>query len=355
MVFLMNQIWRCLAILLAAGLVVNAAPAPAPENHPRPSFDDYYSNYNGEDVPYPAYETEPILTTTHGQPAPDDVLFQNLLSAEWAIFSFYQEAVEKFNEQSFTDLGLPATTYDRIKEIRNNEAGHLVLFQENISSNSMKPGPCKYQFGVTDAKSFIATMTLLEIASMAFLSGLVQEAQTNATRGALVAIAATETRHETWALMDLWGVNPFGGPADTVFPYANQILYTTNQFVVPGSCPAANPPYPYPSQKIPQFTYSTKTDSPLTSGTEVEYVFLTPPPTWDVNKNYYAVFFHGLSRVSMLFDTQKNTTMIPEFDLNKGLIICVIADTPDAPYKESVIAGPVLLVQQPAGALKLHN
>jgi hypothetical protein len=52
---------------------------------------------------------------------------------------------------------------------------------------------------------------------------------------------------------------------------------------------------------------------------------------------------------------EKNTTRIPDFDLNKGVIICVIADTPDAPHKESVVAGPVLLVQQPAGALKMHG
>lgn len=57
--------------------------------------------------------------------------------------------------------------------------------------------------------------------------------------------------------------------------------------------------------------------------------------------------------MSMPFDTARNTTMIPKFDLNKGLIVGVIADTEGAPWKESVVAGPVLLVEQPAGAIKL--
>jgi len=321
----------------------------------RPGFDDYYNNYRGNDPPWPGNEREPIMPTGNGPPGPDDNLFQNLLSAEWAIFGFYQKAVEMFDASTFTDIGLPATTYDRIQEIRDNEAGHLVLFRDNISDNSIKPGPCEYQFGFKDAKSFITTMTLLEIASMAFLSALVQQANTDATRGALVAIASTEARHETWALMDLWGVNPLGGPADTSFPYAHQILYTTNQFIIPGSCHPANPPYPYPAQEIAQFTYDAKTDSALTSGTDVKFKYTTPQPLWEEGKVYYAVFFHGLSRVSVPYDIENNSTRIPDFDMNKGVIICVIADTIDAPQKETVVAGPVLLVQQPAGALKLYD
>jgi hypothetical protein len=321
----------------------------------RPGFDDYYSDYRGKDPPWPGNERDPIMPTGNGPPGPDDNLFQNLLSAEWAIFSFYQKAVEMFDEGAFIAHGLPTTTYDRIQEIRDNEAGHLVLFRENISPNSIKPGPCEYDFHFKTVQQFIVIMTLLEIASMAFLSGLVQHANTNETRGALTAIASTEARHETWTLMDLWGVNPLGGPSDTSFPYAHQILYTTTQFIVPGSCPTENPPYPYPAQEIAQFTYDSKTDSPLTSDSDIKFKFTTPPPEWEQGRTYYAVFYHGLNRVSTTFDPETNMTHIPNFDMHKGLIIAVISDVPDAPYKESVIAGPVLLVQQPAGALKLHG
>jgi hypothetical protein len=351
----MPSIRTSLALLAAASAVAAAPLVITAPFKPKPGSSDYFSHYRGTITPYPGYEREPIMATTDGPPDPDDVLFQNLLSAEWAIFSFYQKGVEMFDTESFTDIGFPETTYERIQEIRNNEAGHLVLFRDHISSNSMKPGPCEYQFGFKDAKSFIKVLTLLEIASMAFLTGLVQQAKTNATRGALVAIAETETRHETWALLDLWKVNPFGGPSDTSFPYANQILYTTNQFIVPGSCPKENPSYPYPAQEIPQFTYNAHTSSPLTSGTEVQFVFTTPPPAWEDGREYYAVFFHGLQNVTMPFDTVKNTTTIPDFEVNKGLIVGVIADTPGAPYKESVIAGPVLLIEQPTGAIKMNK
>ncbi|KAH7407283.1 hypothetical protein BKA64DRAFT_732418 [Cadophora sp. MPI-SDFR-AT-0126] len=329
-----------------------------PENlpilmRPIPGLSSYYSDYRGRGRPYPGNETAPIPATTNGTAAPDDVLYQNLLSAEWAIYEFYQQGFDDFNVSSFTALGLPNTTYDRVQEIRDNEAGHLAIFQSQISSNSLKPGPCKYSFGVTNAESFVITLTLLEIASMAFLTGLVQQATLNSTKGVLTAIAATESRHNTWALMNIWNTNPFAGPTDTSFPYANEILDSTNQFIIPGSCPPENPEYPYPSQNLAQFTYNLHTGSSLTSGTEIEFVFTTPPPVWDCDKEYYAVFYHGLLNISLPFNTTSNTTTIPDFELNKGLIIGIIADTPGAPTLDTVVAGPVLLVEQPAGAIKL--
>jgi hypothetical protein len=341
------------AIVVSSLAAISAAAAVPALQHPVPGFSNYYSTFRGKSVPYPGNETDPILPTTNGTAAPDDVLYQNLLAAEWAIFSFYQKGVELFNTSSFVEIGMPNTTYDRIQEIRDNEAGHLAIFQSQISSNSLKPGPCKYEFGLANAYTFVVTLTLLEIASMAFLSGLVQAAKTDATRGAMVAIAATESRHNTWALMDIWKSNPFAGPADTVFPYANEILDTTNQFVVPGSCPQVNPEYPSPNQHLPQFTYNAKTNSSLTSGTEIEFVFTTPPPVWETGKQYFAVFFHNIWNVSVPFDHTTNTTTIPDFELNKGLIVGVISNTPGAPTLENVVAGPVLLVEQPTGAIKL--
>ncbi|KAF4617973.1 hypothetical protein G7Y89_g15013 [Cudoniella acicularis] len=326
---------------------------PPASQHPVSGLSDYYSNYRGKAPPYPGNKTCPILPTLNGTAAPDDLLYQNLLSAEWAIFPFYQKRVEMFNTSYFTALGLPNTTYDRVQEIRDNDTGHLQIFQSQILENSLKPGPCKYAFGVTNAESFVVTLTLLEIASMTFITGLVQQANTLKTRGALAAIGETESPHNTWALMSIWGSNPFGGPSDTAFPYFNEILDTTNQFIIPGSCPQGNPSYPYPNQKLPQFTYNPKTNSSLTSGTEIEYIFTTPPPAWKANTTYYAVFHHSILNVSMPFNTETNRTMIPNFELNKGLIAGVISDTLGAPTLDTVVAGPVLLVEQPTGAIKL--
>lgn len=70
-----------------------------------------YVDYNQTAAPFPGNITGAAIPTETGPPGPDDLLFQNLLSAEWAIFNFYQQGVEAFNQSSFTNLGLPNMTY----------------------------------------------------------------------------------------------------------------------------------------------------------------------------------------------------------------------------------------------------
>ncbi len=167
-----------------------------PECGPIPGESSLYSDDIGKSRPFPADVTAAILPTTNGPAGEDDVLFQNLLSAEWAVFSFYQQGVEAFNESSFTDLGLPNTTYQRITEIRDNEAGHLRIFQDSISSASLKPGPCSYEYRWKDAAEFLALQNIIEVSSMAFATGLAQQAKEKSTIGTLVAVGETESRHE---------------------------------------------------------------------------------------------------------------------------------------------------------------
>ncbi|CZR56807.1 related to stress response protein rds1p [Phialocephala subalpina] len=313
-----------------------------------PGESSYYSNYPSKDPPFPANITAPVLNTTSGPAGPDDLMWQNLLSAEWVIYSFYQTAVEMFNTNSFTPLGLPNTTYQRIVSIRDNEAGHLRIFQDQISSNSVKPGACKYEFPFTKSEEFLAFQNLIEISSMAFLTGLVQQGQLNITKGALTAVAETETRHLVWGLIDVWNVDPFAGPSDTSFPYANQILDTTNRFIVPGSCPSANPSYPSPSQHLPPMAITNSTKS-VTPGSKIQLQFEDPTnqPEFREEKEYYAVWFHGVENITVPFDTKTNKTIVPATFEEKGLIIGVLADEEGATTLESVVAGPIYLLQQP--------
>lgn len=346
--------------VLTASLVFIAGIAALPATgldtratDPVPGESPLFSTYLGKETPLQAKYLKPIPAT---EPAGDHVLnddnlFQNLLSAEWAIYSFYQQGTEAFSTEDFTALGLPETTYDRIQQMRDNEAGHVRIFQDNISNRSLKPGPCQYDYGFgTDAKSYLATQVVLEVSSMAFLTGLIEQAKLSTTKSALVAIAETESRHNSWALIDIWKVNPFAGPSDTVYPYANQILDLTNQFIIPGSCPKENPPYPTPNQHLSviQFERNTTTGHPAAP---IEFTFPDPTnqPHFQSQQEYHAVFFHGVNNITVPFDTSRNTSHIPEeFDQESGLIIAVISDEPGAPTKESVLAGPLILLQQPA-------
>ena len=345
-----------LILLFLASTAIYAAPTSLPPtsaqvNDPKygpiPGQSTVFSTYRGKEPTFPGNDSAPIFPTTKGPPGPDDLLFQNLLSAEWVIFSFYQQAVSTFNARSFTALGFPNHTYDRIQEIRDNENGHLRIFQDSISSNSYKPGPCEYTFGFgADPVAFLATQTLIEVASMAFLTGLVQQAQLNASKGALTAASQTETRHEVWALIDIWNTSPFGGPIDTVYPYANQIMDLTNTFIIPGSCPRSNPVYPDPRQGLPRISTVDGTKS-LQPGQEIEVTF-SEPPEFETGKSYDAVFFHGFLNVTVPFDLATNKTTIPAAFENLGLTMMVLADEAGAPSLDSVVAGPMIIVNQPA-------
>ena len=341
------------ALLLAETL---GAPTPQgssqvlsnPDFGPIVSESSYYSSYNGSSPPFPGNYTQPVFPTAKGPPGPDDLLFQNLAGAEWAIYNFYQFGVTTFNESAFVDAGYPSHTYQRIIEIRDNEAGHARLFENSISNTSTKPAPCKYQFGITSPVAFLAAHTVVEISSMAFLTGLILQATLDSSKAALVAVAETESRHEAWGLIDIWQQSPFGGPVDTAFPYANEILDTTKVFIIPGSCPAGNPDYPIPSQNLPSLSYAMNSTT-LLPGSPVTFAFSDPAnqPSFDAGKTYYAVFFHGLLNITEPFDTKTNASKVPlEFE-SKGLFLAVIADTPGAPSIDTVVAGPLVIVEQP--------
>jgi len=343
----------CIAVIAMTISSVNCIPLHPrnisdPNFGPIPSESSLYDDYRGIAPPFPANYTSPILPTSSGAPGPDDNLFQNLLAAEWAIFNFYQKAVEVFNASSFTNLGFPNGTYDRIQEIRDIEAGHMRVFQDSISNNSVKPGSCAYDFGFgEDPIDFLATQLLIEVSSMAFAAGLVQQAVSNLTKGAIVAIGESETRHAVWALIDIWNSDPFGGPIETSYPYANQILDSTNRFVVPGSCPAENPIYPYPRQNLPQLFFANGTTGAPGGNVTITYNDPSNVPTFVPGKSYFGVFFHGLEVISVPFDPVTNSTVIPSQFEEKGVILAVIADQEDAPTEDSVLAGPLFLLQQP--------
>lgn len=325
-----------------------------PNYGPVPGENPLYSSYTGVTPPFPGYLRDAIMPTEEGEPDVDDHVWQNLLSAEWIIFDFYQQAVEMFKPSDFVQAGYSNTTYQRIQEIRNNEAGHLRIFQNQISPRSIKPGACTHVYPYYDPTSFLALVTVLEISSMAFLTGLVQQVAMENSRGVMLAIAETETRHETWSLMDIWKANPFGGPSDTVFPYANQILDTTNSFVVPGSCPKENPTYPTPRQGLPAMSAASDTKS-LTPGSTIGFNFTDPAnqPSFAADTQYYAVFFHGITNVSVPINTtcwpeEKIYVTIPEQFETKGVVVAVLSDTSGAPTNETVVAGPSIVLEQPS-------
>ncbi|KAJ6131117.1 hypothetical protein N7523_001577 [Penicillium sp. IBT 18751x] len=352
-------------LLASMALILPAIALPASSGQNKlqiaadavPGESSLFVNYAGKKSPIASKWMKTISATSSGPAGPDDLLFQNLLSAEWIIYSLYQEAVDTFSPSDFTKLGLRNDTYQRIVEIRDNEAGHIRIFQDQISTNSIKPGPCQYEFGFnTSASAFLALQVYIEVSSMVFLTGLSLQAEANISKSALMAIGQVETRHNTWALLDVYNTDPFSGPSDTIYPYANQILDMTNAFIVPGSCPAENPIYPTPRQGLPRIDIIGN-GTTARPGSDIKLLFepLDNQPKFESGKDYYAVFYHGLNTVSVPYNLKHNSVKIPkQFDSEVGIIMVSIADERDAPTEESVLAGPLIILEQP-GVLTLKE
>ena len=378
--------WLLATLALTIASLTSALPITSPQQSclsdpacgPIPGSSPLYSTLTTLAPPWPGNTTGATLNTTAALAAPDDLLFQNLLAAEWLVFAFYQQGVTRFTPQAFTAAGFPASTHARLLEIRNNEAGHLRIFQTHISPASVKPGPCSYSFPYddADAASYLALQTLVEVSSMAYLTGLALQASSAAAKAALMAIAQVETRHETWSLIENWRSSPFVGPADTAFPYADQILDVTNAWIEPGSCPAANPEYPFPRQGLPRLSVvgSGSNSNNVTSVQPGAEIVLSVQKNGDghggnsssrvetfdgAGRQYYAVFFHGLLNVSVpieLFSSSASSSASASFRVTvpanleaKGIFEVVLADEEGAPRAESVVAGPLVLLEDPAG------
>ena len=86
---------------------------------------------------------------------------------------------------------------------------------------------------------------------------------------------------------------------------------------------------------------------------ENKYTSKISVPDYVSGKDYYAVFFHGVNNITEPYDTKTNSSVIPAVFDSKGIILVVIADTPGAPTLDSIVAGPMILLQQPASATNI--
>lgn len=170
-------------------------------------------------------------------------------------------------------------------------------------------------------------------------------AHTRAQRRHFPATSLVPSSTRPQALIDNW----HAVPSDTVFPYPNQILDSTNIWVVVGSCPAENTIFPSPRQNLPPTSVGTGTKS-IAPGSTITFNFTDPvnQPHFNSGKDYYAVLNHGVANILVPFDTKMHSATIPAQFEASGTIIAVIADEKGAQTKETVLTGPLILLESPA-------
>jgi hypothetical protein len=89
------------------------------------------------------------------------------------------------------------------------------------------------------------------------------------------------------------------------------------------SCPSQNPIYLNPNQGLPTLDFQRNTTSAGAPGSLINFIFpdANNQPCFAVDKEYFAVFFHGINNITMPFDVNRRSSIIPDaFDTNAGLI-----------------------------------
>jgi hypothetical protein len=69
---------------------------------------------------------------------------------------------------------------------------------------------------------------------------------------------------------------------------------------------------------------------------------------FEEGREYFAVFFHGLLNVSVPLDTRTMRVEVPANLEARGIFEVVLATEKGAPREESVVAGPLVLLEDPA-------
>jgi hypothetical protein len=95
-------------------------------------------------------------------PSDGDIL-NYALTLEHLEDTFYREALAKYSMADFKSAGFDEETYNRVKTISKDEETHVSFLTGALKAAGVTPtAECKYNFGYTDVKSFLATASILE-------------------------------------------------------------------------------------------------------------------------------------------------------------------------------------------------
>jgi hypothetical protein len=234
--------------------------------------------------------------------------------------TFYREALAKYTATDFVNAGFDAATYDRIKTVSMDEETHVSFLTGALKAAGAKPvAECKYNFGYTDVKSFLATASILEGVGVSAYLGAAADIMSKGYLTAAGSILTVEARHSAY-IRGAIGEVPFPAPFDNPLSY-NEVYTLAAQFIT--SCPTTNAPLPV--KAFPVITASSqdkaiKTGSTVmltTKGYKIEggkvygaFITVTGPifvEAKSVNGGYEVVVPKGVSGQSYVVLTSCNT------------------------------------------------
>jgi hypothetical protein len=113
--------------------------------------------------------------------------------------TFYAQGFAKFPDSDFAAQGLSTDQITALKAVGGTEATHVTQLTSAISAAGAQPvQACQYNFGLTDAKTMIATARVLEAVGISAYLGAAPLVQSKAVLTAAAQIVTIEARHQTF-------------------------------------------------------------------------------------------------------------------------------------------------------------
>jgi hypothetical protein len=126
-------------------------------------------------------------------------ILQFALTAEHLESTFYNQGLQMFPKSDFAALGVNDASYNALKAVATTESTHVKALTQVISSMGAQPvQQCSYKFGLTDAKTMIATANQLEAVGLSAYLGAAPLINSSAILGTAATIATVEARHQAF-------------------------------------------------------------------------------------------------------------------------------------------------------------
>ncbi|GAC95369.1 hypothetical protein PHSY_002944 [Pseudozyma hubeiensis SY62] len=271
-----------------------------------------------------AVAAAPTKRAAAGQADIDVVILNYALTLEHLENAFYRDTLATYDAGAFRAAGYPDWVRQRFVEIGGHEKAHVDFLTKALGDQAT--AECKYNFGVTDVNTFIATAALLEgIGESAYL-GAAQNITNPSTLTAAGSILTVESRHQGWVSSSV--LQGDGFPRDTSTPLNFNQTYSLAAPLIT-SCPSTNPALPvkaFPAATVTGDVCGGKTVTVAGQG---------------VQSGQYAAFLAGLSVYYAPIGDNGSVT-IPQ-DVGYGRIYMVVSKVNNSIADDNVVAGPAVI------------
>lgn len=162
--------------------------------------------------------------------------------------AFYTIGQEKFKVADYKDFPLNAEViHQNFKQIASHERTHVAALNATITSLGGSPFPaCTYNFGITNAKSYVATARVLERVGTSAYNGAISMIKQTPLLTVGASIAEIEARHASF-LNTLNQLSPFPAPFETPLSMRAVVTLASPIFNV---CPFTIPITGFPALKL---------------------------------------------------------------------------------------------------------